>query len=273
MEEFILENEQTLRLAVFVGLLGAMGLWELAAPKRAPTYSKVRRWATNLGFSLLNSVMLRFLVPVLAVGTAVWAQDNGFGLFNILQLSQQLEWLLVFLMLDLLIYVQHVVFHFVPVFWRLHKVHHADPDFDSSTAIRFHPIEILLSMAIKLGAVLALGAAPIAVIAFEIVLNGTALFNHGNVRLPLSIDAVLRRFLVTPDMHRVHHSVISQETNSNFGFNLSIWDRMFDTYRADPEKGHLDMEIGLPEFRNDAPTKLIWSLALPFRASRKEERT
>jgi len=271
MEEFILEHEQTLRLSVFVGLLATMGLWELASPRRAPAFSKGRRWITNLAFSLLNSLMLRFFVPVLAVGTAVWAQDNTIGLFNIIHLSHPLEWLIAILLLDLLIYGQHVLFHFVPVFWRLHKVHHADPDIDSSTAIRVHPVEILLSMFIKLGAVLLLGVAPLAVIVFEIVLNATALFNHGNVRIPSSVDAVLRRFLVTPDMHRVHHSVIVKETNSNFGFNLSVWDRLFGTYRADPEKGHLDMEIGLAEFRNDAPTKLVWSLILPFRnAARKD---
>jgi len=271
MEEFILEHEQILRLSAFAGILAAMGLWELAAPRRVPRFSKIRRWTTNLGLSVFNSGMLRFLVPVLAVGAAAWAQDNGLGLFNVLSLPQPVAWLLAFLLLDLLIYGQHMLFHFVPIFWRLHKVHHADPEFDSSTGIRFHPVEILLSMFIKLGMVVVLGAAPIAVILFEIVLNGTALFNHGNVRLPLRVDAMLRRILVTPDMHRVHHSVIRQETDSNFGFNLSVWDRLFGTYRAEPEKGHLEMEIGLPEFRTDAPTGFIWSLGLPFRASREKE--
>lgn len=270
MEEFILANEATLRLSVFVGLLATMALWELLSPRRAPTFSKLRRWITNLSFSVFNSLMLRFLVPILAVATATWAQDNAIGLFNQIDLLTQVEWLLAVLLLDLLIYGQHVVFHYVPVFWRLHKMHHTDPDFDASTAVRFHPIEILLSMVIKLGAVVALGPAPVSVILFEIILNGTALFNHGNVRLPLPVDRVLRSLIVTPDMHRVHHSVIMRETNSNFGFNLSIWDRLFRTYCAQPEMGHNDMNIGLAEHRDGSPIKFIWSLGLPFRASREK---
>lgn len=271
MEEFVLANEPTLRLSVFVGLLATMGLWELLSPRRAPTFSKLRRWITNLSFSVFNSLMLRFLTPVLAVAAATWAQSNEIGLFNQIGFLTQIEWLLAVLLLDLLIYGQHVVFHYVPIFWRLHKMHHADPDIDASTAIRFHPIEILLSMVIKLGAVVALGAAPVAVILFEIILNGTAVFNHGNVRLPLRIDRVLRSLMVTPDMHRVHHSVIVRETNSNFGFNLSIWDRFFGTYCAQPKMGHIDMNIGLAEHRDDSPTKFMWSLGLPFRASREKE--
>jgi sterol desaturase/sphingolipid hydroxylase (fatty acid hydroxylase superfamily) len=272
MEHFILAHEQTLRLAAFAGTLCAMGLWELAAPRRQPVLSKIRRWITNLGLSVLNSLILRFLLRILPVGVATWAQAQGFGLFNLMALPTALEWLLAILILDLMIYGQHVVFHHVPLFWRLHKVHHADPEIDSSTGIRFHPIEIILSMGIKLAAVSMLGVAPVAIILFEILLNATSLFNHGNVRLPLSLDRILRRFIVTPDMHRVHHSTVMTETNSNFGFNLSIWDRLFGTYQAQPQLGHLDMKIGLSEYRDGSPAKLIWSLGLPFRSLRGKER-
>jgi len=272
MEAFILANEQTLRLAAFGGILLVMGIWELLSPRRVAVFSKVRRWITNLSLSILNSLLLRFLLPVLAVGAASWAQGNEIGLFNQLALPVLLECILALLLLDLAIYAQHVLFHHVPVFWRLHKVHHADPEIDCSTGIRFHPVEILLSMAIKLGLVTALGVAPITIIFFEVLLNGTSLFNHGNVRLPLFIDGLLRRVIVTPDMHRVHHSTVIEETNSNFGFNLSVWDRVFGTYKAQPKKGHLAMEIGIEAFRTAEPTRLMWSLGLPFRTLREKER-
>lgn len=265
MEEALLSVEPTLRLAVFLGVLGIMGVWEYLAPKRAPSFSKLRRWSTNLGLSIANGFMLRVFVPVLAVGAAAWAENQSIGLLNILGLPYLLSCVLAFVFLDLLIYAQHVLFHHIPVFWRLHQVHHADPDIDTSTGIRFHPIEILLSMGIKIGAVILLGAPAAAVIVFEIVLNATSLFNHGNVRLAGWADRLIRQVFVTPDMHRVHHSVIQRETDSNFGFNFSIWDRLFDTYRAAPEKGHQDMEIGLKEFRDEGPTRITWSLGLPFR--------
>lgn len=271
VERFILEHEPVLRLAGFLGLLLVMGVWEWRAPRRAPQFSKATRWLTNLGLSIFNSVLLRFLVPVLAVGAASWAEQSGFGLFNLVPLPSIMEWGLAFLLLDLLIYGQHALFHHVPLFWRLHKVHHADPDIDTSTGIRFHPVEILLSMGIKLAAVVLLGAAPVAVILFEIALNATSLFNHGNVRLAPKIDQIIRRVFVTPDMHRVHHSVYKVEANSNFGFNFSMWDRLFGTYRAQPRDGHLPMKIGLSEHQNAAPTGFFWSLGLPFAASRGKE--
>ncbi len=265
MEEAFLSVEPALRLSVFLGVIAVMGLWEYLAPKRQPAFSKLRRWTTNLGLSVLNGLMLRLLVPVLAVGAAAWAESHSIGLLNLLGLPYLLSCLIAFILLDLLIYGQHVLFHHVPIFWRLHQVHHADPDIDTSTGIRFHPVEILLSMAIKIGAVILLGAPTVAVIVFEIVLNATSLFNHGNVRLPGWVDCLIRRVIVTPDMHRVHHSVIRRETDSNFGFNFSIWDRLFGTYREAPEQGHLGMEIGLQEFRDDGPTQITWSLGLPFR--------
>jgi sterol desaturase/sphingolipid hydroxylase (fatty acid hydroxylase superfamily) len=266
MEDALLSIEPSLRLGVFLGVLLAMGFWEGLAPRRPATYSKFLRWTTNLGLSILNGLILRVLVPVLAVGAATWAEGQSLGLLNVVELPFVVACVFAFLALDLLIYTQHVVFHHVPLFWRLHQVHHADPDIDTSTGIRFHPIEILLSMGIKIAAVIALGAPAVAVIIFEIVLNATSLFNHGNVRLAGLVDRWVRRVFVTPDMHRVHHSVIRSETDSNFGFNFSFWDRVFGTYCEAPEKGHLDMEIGLPEHQNSAPTKIIWSLGLPFRA-------
>ncbi len=271
METFILAHEPALRLTGFLGLLCVMGLWEWMLPRRTRHYSQAKRWLTNLGLSIFNSLLLRFLVPVLAVGAASWAVGQSFGLFNLVALPPVLEWVLAFLLLDLIIYGQHVLFHHVPLFWRLHKVHHADPEIDTSTGVRFHPVEILLSMGIKLIAVTALGAAPVAVILFEIVLNATSLFNHGNVRLAPRADQWIRRLFVTPDMHRVHHSVHTHETNSNFGFNFAIWDRLFGTYRAAPQDGHLDMKIGLQAHQNGAPTRFFWSLGLPFAASRGKE--
>jgi len=266
MEDAFLSVEPTLRLGVFLGVLLVMGLWEGLAPRRQATFSKLQRWTTNLGLSIVNGLVLRVLVPVLAVGAATWAESQSVGLLNLIELPFVVACVLAFLALDLLIYTQHVIFHHVPLFWRLHQVHHADPNIDTSTGIRFHPLEILLSMGIKIAAVLALGAPAVAVIIFEIVLNATSLFNHGNVRIAGLVDRWVRQVFVTPDMHRVHHSVIRSETDSNFGFNFSLWDRVFGTYQEAPEKGHLDMEIGLPEHQNAAPTKIVWCLGLPFRA-------
>jgi sterol desaturase/sphingolipid hydroxylase (fatty acid hydroxylase superfamily) len=212
--------------------------------------------------------MAMLAVPVAAVAAAEWARIAGWGAFNLLGWPLWLEILIAIVVLDLAIYGQHVLFHKVPVLWRLHQVHHADVDFDVSTALRFHPVEIALSMLIKIAVVLALGAPAIAVVLFEIILNGCAMFNHANVKLPGWLDAILRRILVTPDMHRVHHSVIRRETDSNFGFNLSIWDRIFGTYRAQPEAGHAGMTIGLSEYQSEDPTRFSWSLLLPFRRRR-----
>ncbi len=270
-EEGLLSIEPTLRLGVFLGVLAAMGLWESIAPRRPSAFSKARRWVTNLGISVVNGLLLRTLVPVLAVGAALWADGQSIGLLNHFKVAPLVAGIIAFVALDLLIYGQHVLFHRVPLFWRVHQVHHTDPDIDTSTAIRFHPIEILLSMVIKIVAVVLLGAPAAAVIIFEIALNATALFNHGNVRIPKSLDSLIRQVFVTPDMHRVHHSVIQTETDSNFGFNFSIWDRLFGTYQAQPEKGHQDMEIGLREYRDSSPTQAIWSLILPFRPLPKKD--
>jgi sterol desaturase/sphingolipid hydroxylase (fatty acid hydroxylase superfamily) len=258
-------DESTVRLAVFIGVFVVMALWELFAPRRGVVYGRGRRWVTNLGIVVADTVALRVLFPVLAVGMAEIAQARGWGLFSLTELPAWLEIASAAILLDLAIYAQHVAAHKVPILWRLHRVHHADRDFDVTTGLRFHPIEICLSMLWKFVVIIALGADPLAVLIFEVVLNGCAMFNHGNTRLPLAIDRVVRLVVVTPDMHRVHHSVIYRETDSNYGFNLSIWDRLFGTYIAQPRDGHDGMTIGLAAFQTVHPTELGWSLMLPFR--------
>ncbi|MDJ0948064.1 MAG: sterol desaturase family protein [Alphaproteobacteria bacterium] len=264
MERVILDNEPAIRLAVFFGVFAIMAGWELLAPRRDLTASKTRRWANNIAITALNTILVRLLVPILAVGAALYAAERGWGLFNLAGWSAWIAVPASVLLLDLLIYGQHVLFHKVPALWRIHRMHHADLDIDVTTGARFHPVEIFLSMAIKIAAVLALGAPAVAVVIFEVLLNATAMFNHSNVRLPAPLDAAIRLVVVTPDMHRVHHSVLRSETDSNYGFNLTWWDRLFATYRAQPEAGHEGMTIGLPEFREERRQDLLWMLALPF---------
>lgn len=265
IEEFIVENEASIRLSVFIGMLVIMGLWELFAPRRAIKISKLLRWGNNLSLVFLNSVLLRLVFPAAALGMALFAQQQGWGLFNYLDYNPWLEVVLAVIILDFIIYLQHVLVHAVPALWRLHRVHHADLDFDVTTGLRFHPLEILLSMLIKIATIAALGPAVLAVIIFEVVLNGMAMFNHGNVGLPAKLDRLLRWFVVTPDMHRVHHSIEDDETNSNFGFNLSWWDRLFGTYREQPRKGHIDMTIGIDKFTTtQQSTWLHGLLIMPF---------
>jgi len=256
-------NDATIRLAVFVGVLAAMALLQLLFPRRQLQLG-YRRWPANLALVAVDIVFVRLLLPTGALGIAIWAEQAGFGLFHWLGIGGGVAVLLSLLLLDLLIYAQHVMFHAVPILWRLHRVHHADQEIDVSTGLRFHPIEILISMLIKMGAVALLGAPAIAVLLFEILLNGMAMFNHSNVRLPLRFDSMLRTLLVTPDMHRVHHSVLVSETNSNYGFNLSLWDRLFGSYVAQPEYGHDAMRIGLPDFQSGRSDSLKDLLLLPF---------
>jgi len=264
MIDRILTHEGTIRFIFFVGVLTVMASWEIFAPRRILHTPKGLRWYSNLGLVFIDSLALRVLLPMQAVGMAEIAQHRGWGLLNHLSFPGGLEIVIGVVVLDFIIYLQHAIFHFLPLFWRLHRVHHTDLDFDVTTGVRFHPIEILLSMGIKMATVVVLGLAPIAVIIFEIVLNATSMFNHGNVRLPISIDRVLRLFVVTPEMHRVHHSVLIKEYNSNFGFSLPWWDRMLGTYRAQPEKGHEGMTIGLAQFRNPKDLALSRLLILPF---------
>ncbi len=261
-----MENEATIRLVIFLGLFAALAAAETLAPRRERSQKRSKRWVTNWGITIANTVLLRLMalaLPLLAVGAAVDAQAQGWGLFNAITLPGWIEVIAAILILDFVIWGQHLITHKVPLLWRLHRVHHADVDMDVTTAIRFHPIEIALSMILKIGVVYLLGAAALAVILFEIMLNGTAMFNHANIRLPLWLDAIVRRVLVTPDMHRVHHSVHRDEHDSNYGFALSIWDQMFGTYIAQPRAGHDDMQVGL-EWQDDRPARLGWSLSLPF---------
>lgn len=262
-----MENEALIRLGIFVGLFAVLALIEAALPRRARQQPRSKRWLTNWAIVILDTITLRLLallLPLLAVGAALDAQAQSWGVMNALDLPLWLAIILTVLVFDLAIWAQHLITHKISILWRFHRVHHADRDIDVTTAIRFHPVEIALSMLLKIGLVYLLGPPAIGIIVFEIVLNGTAMFNHANIKLPLSLDAMLRRILVTPDMHRVHHSVHRYEHDSNYGFALSIWDRMFGTYIAQPEKGHDKMEIGL-EWQDDRPSKLGWSLLLPFK--------
>ncbi|MDA7429134.1 sterol desaturase family protein [Primorskyibacter aestuariivivens] len=265
MIETILVAEPEIRLTAFLGVLAAMALWEIAAPRRRRDFPRVIRWTNNLALVIVDTVILRLTFPILAVGLAVMGEDRGWGLFNNLDIPVWAAALVSMLLLDLAIYLQHVMFHAVPALWRLHRMHHADLDFDATTGLRFHPVEIVISMAIKLAVVAALGPPAFAVLLFEVILNATALFNHANINLPVSIDRWLRWVLVTPDMHRVHHSVDPKETNSNYGFNLPWWDRLLGTYVAQPAKGHTGMEIGIEQFRTKRDLWIDRMLVQPIR--------
>jgi sterol desaturase/sphingolipid hydroxylase (fatty acid hydroxylase superfamily) len=258
-------NEPQIRLAIFIGLFAVMAILEMAAPRRRLRPVKRLRWLTNWAIVLIDSAVVRLLFKTAAVGGAIWAQENGYGIFNRIAVSPVVAGIVAFLVLDLAVWASHVASHKVPMFWRIHRMHHSDIDFDVTTAIRFHPIEIVLSMLWKYAVVVALGAPAAAVLAFEIVLNGGAMFNHANFRLPQGVDRWLRLLVVTPDMHRVHHSTDRAETDSNYGFNLSIWDRMFGTYVAQPKLGHEGMTIGIGEWQDEKPARLDWSLLVPFR--------
>jgi sterol desaturase/sphingolipid hydroxylase (fatty acid hydroxylase superfamily) len=267
-----MEYEASIRLAVFLGGFLLLALWERATPRRVLVASRPRRWLTNWMVSVLNTAVIRLMalsatalaLPVLAVGAALDAEAQGWGLFNAVDWPSWVEVIVAFLVLDFAIWAQHLAMHKVPVLWRLHRVHHADRDIDVTTAIRFHPIEIALSMLIKIGLVYLLGAAALAVILFEIALNGVAMFNHANIRIPAHVERWLRLVVVTPDMHRVHHSAWRRETDSNYGFNLPWWDRLFATYIAQPKGGHDGMTIGLEDYQTEKPSSLVWSLLLPF---------
>jgi sterol desaturase/sphingolipid hydroxylase (fatty acid hydroxylase superfamily) len=267
MAGFLLAHELALRLAAFVAVLAVMVAWELLAPRRPRRLARRQRWPANLGIVALNTVIVRLLFPTAAVGVAFAAEAHGWGLLQRDAVPQWAALAAGIVLLDLAIYLQHVTFHAVPGLWRLHRMHHADLDIDVTTGARFHPAEIVLSMLIKFAVIAALGVPAVAVVVFEVLLNATSMFNHGNVRVPAALEPVLRLLLVTPDMHRVHHSVERDETNSNFGFNLSLWDRLFGTYRAQPRAGHEAMAIGIPDFRGTAQCAgLPGMLAMPFQS-------
>ncbi|KRP85382.1 MULTISPECIES: sterol desaturase family protein [Pseudomonas] len=265
MTSFLLTYESAIRLGAFTGIFAVMALWEVLAPKRRQSIGRWQRWPPNLGIGVLDSVLVRLIFPTAAVGVALYADAHGWGAFHALDVSGWLAVVASILLLDLAIYLQHVMFHAVPLLWRLHRMHHTDLEFDLTTGTRFHPLEIVLSLMLKLGVIVALGAPAIAVLLFEVLLNATAMFNHANARLPRRLDAVLRWLLVTPDMHRVHHSWHPDETNSNFGFNLSWWDRLFGTYRAQPRDGHAGMTIGINQFRDPRELRLDRMLWQPTR--------
>jgi sterol desaturase/sphingolipid hydroxylase (fatty acid hydroxylase superfamily) len=265
LTQTLLNHEQVIRLAAFVAMLVSMAAWETLAPRRALAVPKAKRWANNLALLLINSILVRVLFPAAAIGFAVFAESRSMGLFHMVYLSQPLAMVLSVVVMDFAIYLQHIVFHAVPVLWQLHRVHHADLDFDVTTGTRFHPIEILLSMGIKFLVIITLGPPVVSVLVFELLLNVTAMFNHANIRLPDCIDGLVRRLVVTPNMHRIHHSVDRGETNSNFGFCFSVWDRVLGTYLAAPRLGHVAMQIGVAELRE--PNRVIslkGMLALPF---------
>lgn len=264
MRDAILTHEPLIRMGLFGAVFAAMALWEAVAPRRALSIGRLLRWPNNLGVFALNVALVRLLFPAAAVGFAVFAGEVGWGLFNAADWPVWAETVAAVLLLDLAIYLQHRMFHAVPILWRLHRMHHADLDFDVTTALRFHPVEIYLSMGIKFAVIVGLGAPLLAVLVFEAALNSGAMFNHGNVRMPRWLDRVLRSVLVTPDMHRVHHSVIPMETDSNFGFNLSWWDRLFGTYRPQPEAGHEAMVIGIRTFRSPRDLMLHNMLLQPL---------
>lgn len=266
MDTFVQAHEAVIRLGFFLGIFAVMALWEVLAPRRELSVSKALRWVNNLGLVALNTVLLRMLFPAAAVGMAAFAAERDWGLLNYYEVPFWVSLPVAVIAMDFVIWLQHVMVHAVPVLWRLHRVHHADLDYDLTTGARFHPIEIILSMLVKLATVMVLGPPVVAVILFEAILNGMAMFNHANVRLPEELDRTLRWLVVTPDMHRVHHSVEDDEANSNFGFNLSWWDRLLGTYRDQPRGGHLGMIVGIRKYRD--PREVSWLpglLALPFR--------
>lgn len=262
---WVLQYEVAIRLAGFFGVLALMAVWEMLAPRRTLTLSKISRWRPNLGVVALDTLLVRLVFPAGAVGMALLAEQQGWGVLPYLQVPAGLAIVLSVVVLDFAIYLQHVMFHAVPAFWRLHRMHHMDLDFDVTTGARFHPIEILLSMLIKFAVIAALGAPAVGVLIFEVLLNATSLFNHGNVRLARPLDRWLRWLVVTPEMHRVHHSVEEHETNSNFGFNLPWWDRLFGTYRDQPQAGHERMTIGITTFREPKRCATLFGMLLsPF---------
>ena len=270
-EQTVLANEPAIRLGFFLGVFAVIGFWEVLAPRRLLTVSKALRWTSNLGLVVLNTVLLRLIFPLAGVGLAAFCAKNGWGILNHFQVPFWVAVPLAVIALDFVIWLQHVMVHAVPLLWRLHRVHHADLDYDVTTGARFHPLEIVLSMLIKLATIVVLGPPVVAVVIFEVLLNATAMFNHGNIGLPARLDRILRWVVVTPDMHRVHHSIEDDETNSNFGFNLPWWDRLFGTYRDQPRAGQTGMTIGIRDHGDPREvSRLDGMLLLPFRGEIKD---
>ena len=266
----MIENEAIIRFSFFITVFTACAIWEMIELRKEIYQNKIHRWKTNLAMATLGVIALQILIPVTATLTAIWAQQNRWGMLNNMEIPQWTAIIITIIILDMAIYWQHVLSHKIPVLWKFHKVHHTDRDLDVSSGVRFHPVEIMLSMIYKCAVIAILGAPPWAVFIFEIALNASAMFTHSNAKLNLNADKIIRKIFVTPDMHRVHHSVRPNETNTNFGFNLSIWDRIFKTYIPQPKDGHKNMKLGLNEYQNNNPTKLTWSLKLPFTGKKSQ---
>ena len=263
-------SEPLIRLGAFVCVLIALAFWERAAPRRAQSLGRLTRWSSNLCISVLNTALVRVLLPTTAVGLALVCEAKGWGLLQVYNVPRWLAVVLGFIVMDLAIYLQHIMFHAAPALWRLHRMHHADQEFDVTTGVRFHPVEVLLSMVLKFAVIVSVGTPALTVLLFEIMLNATSMFSHSNVAMPLWLDRVLRWILVTPDMHRVHHSIVVRETNSNFGFNLPWWDRLFGTYRPQPEAGHEGMTLGVKQFRDASEQRLDRMLTQPLREDARD---
>ncbi|MEJ2177290.1 MAG: sterol desaturase family protein [Gammaproteobacteria bacterium] len=264
MNNLIADSEATLRLAAFFLVLITLVCLEFLFPRRKLTLPRTQRWFSNIGISLFNTVFVKLVFPLAGIGAAVLAEQNNWGLFNQVEVSHWLGVMVFLLIFDLTIYLQHRLFHAVPFLWHLHRMHHTDVDYDVTTGNRFHPVSILLSSVIKFVLVILMGAAPIAVLIAEVLLNATSMFNHSNLKLPVGLDRLLRRIIVTPDMHRIHHSVIMSEHSHNFGFNFPWWDRLFGTYQAEPALGHESMQIGIEGFQNRRSANFLWLLIQPF---------
>lgn len=264
MNMLIVNSGPLLRLECFLGVFLVMAIWEFLAPRRPLAFSRLVRWSNNMGLTAFNALLVSLVFPAAAAGVALHVEKNGWGILQVVSIGDWSKGFVAIIMLDLVIYTQHVLFHKIPILWRLHRMHHTDLDVDVTTGARFHPGEILLSMGIKMGAVMVIGSPAWSVIVFEILLNGTSMFNHSDIYMPTPMDRMLRLLLVTPDMHRVHHSVIIRETNSNFGFNFSWWDRIFSTYQEQPQQGHGGMKLGLANYRDPKWLTLQWMLLVPF---------
>ena len=264
----LLQHENSIRLGTFVCVFVVMAIIEHLAPRRKLHVNKQKRWFTNFGLVIVDTITLRLIMPFAAIAVASISVEKGWGIFAFTPLPVWLEIIFAIILLDLLIYAQHVASHKIPLLWRVHKVHHVDRDLDVTSGFRFHPIEIILSMLFKFLCIIALGAPVIAIFLFEVILNASAMFNHSNIKLAISVDSKLRNVIMTPDAHRVHHSAIQQETDTNYGFFLSCWDKLFNTYHAQPKLGHDKMTIGLGEHQTEQPSSLLWCLALPFQSNK-----
>jgi sterol desaturase/sphingolipid hydroxylase (fatty acid hydroxylase superfamily) len=264
-ETLLIGNEPAIRLGIFASAFVLIALLELALPRRAPDAPRTVRRANNVGLAVVNILLVRGLFPFAAVGIAILANERGAGVLNAFPVPYPLAVILSLLALDLMMYLMHLMFHAAPALWRVHRVHHADVDFDVTTGVRFHPVQAVLSVPIKFAVVFALGPPVLAVLLFEAAFNAVLLFSHANVRIPTAVDRALRWFIVTPDMRRLHHSIDAAETNSNFGFTLTWWDRLFGTYRAEPAAGHERMTIGVDQFRAPRDSWLDRLLLQPLR--------